>query len=160
MLASNVKIRIAQVQKRRFLADLNRLRFPAPILRRNIDRTENSRMRISKIIEEAHDFSISGRWLKPNRRGEARIPGLEKRCNYIDYIELLKSPTGTYLVSILSAYENAFNEERLPSEIFGLSLGKAKFFIEAVAEFLGENSMDDATKKLRMLHELLMSTTC
>ncbi len=102
------------------------------------------------IIEEAKDFHNSERWHNQNGPGSAHIKELHERlASSKKYKEFRALKEGDYLLSIIEAYEEAFNDDWLPYEIIGLKLEKAKEFISLVACELEKNKANDAVNNLR-----------
>lgn len=108
------------------------------------------------ISEEASDFSLSVRWKNQDHPGSAQIKELHERLaspeKYRAFRELKE---GEYLLSIIEAFEEAFNDDWLPYEIVGLPLEKAKEFISIVAKELRQNTALEAVNKLRHHYERL-----
>ncbi|HWW08384.1 hypothetical protein [Collimonas sp.] len=109
------------------------------------------------IIAEAREFAESHRCLNPDYPGSAHVQELSQRLGSpSDYAKFRQSPHGAYLVDIIEAYETALNDDWLPNQVVGLSLEKAREFIQAVADELAQNSTVEAIVKLRK-HYLLLS---
>ena len=109
------------------------------------------------IIAEAREFAASHRWLNPDYPGSAHVQELSQRLNSpSDYAKFRQSPHGAYLIDIVEAYETALNDDWLPDQVIGLSLEKAREFIQAVVDELAQNSTVEAIVKLRK-HYLLLS---
>lgn len=109
-----------------------------------------------KLIEEAQDFSNSSRWDDQDYPGSAHIEELHKRLNSpVDYSEFRNTEEGEYLLSVVEAYEEAFNDDWLPFEIVGLTLNNTQEFISLVAQELQSNSLVHAVGHLRSHYQRL-----
>ncbi|UDM60081.1 hypothetical protein KIJ96_09400 [Pseudoalteromonas piscicida] len=109
-----------------------------------------------KIIEEAQEFSNSSRWDDQDYPGSAHIEELHKRLNSpVAYKEFRDTTEGEYLLSVLEAYEDAFNDDWLPFEIVGLTSNNAKEFISLVAQELKSTNLVSAVGHLRNHYQRL-----
>ena len=109
-----------------------------------------------KIIEEAQEFSNSSRWSDQDCPGSAHIEELHKRLNSsVVYREFRDTTEGEYLLSVIEAFEEAFNDDWLPYEIVGLTLNNAQEFISLVAQELKGNNLESAVGHLRNHYQRL-----
>jgi hypothetical protein len=113
------------------------------------------------IVAEANELSASTRWQNPDSPGSAHILELAQRLAQPSlYADFRRTPDGAYLLEILEAYESAFNDDWLPEEVVGLSLARAREFIQAIADELVLSTSSDAIMKLRMRYSKLSAENC
>jgi hypothetical protein len=113
-------------------------------------------MILPKILEEALDFINSPRWEDQDYPGYAHIKELHKRVNSpIQYKAFRSTIEGDYILSVIEAYEEAFNDDWLPFEIIGLSITHAKEFMVIFAKELDCDNIPNAVEKLRLNYQRL-----
>lgn len=108
------------------------------------------------IIEEAQEISNSSRWRDLDAPGSAQIKELHERIvQPSTYREFKETKEGDYLLSIIEAYEEAFNDDWVPFEIVGLKTQRAEEFIAIVVKELQKNELAQAVVNLRSHYERL-----
>lgn len=79
------------------------------------------------------EISQSSRWNNPDNPIHENIADIGKRVNSSESLnEFRKKEDYSLLLEISSQYEECFNDDWLPSEIFGLELKSAKKFINEI----------------------------
>jgi hypothetical protein len=102
------------------------------------------------IIQITSDLSKPDRWQNPNSPNLIHIKELSEYLhNREQYGAFRKSEVGSYFLTIIEAYEDAFNDDWLPYDIIGLKLNKAKQFIEFVNKEVTLNGLAGSIPNLR-----------
>jgi hypothetical protein len=102
------------------------------------------------IIQISGDLSKAGRWQNSNQPNFTHIKELSEYLkNGEQYRAFRKSEVGSYFLTIIEAYEEAFNDDWLPFDILGMKLDKAKQFIELVNKEVTSNGLAGSIPNLR-----------
>lgn len=102
------------------------------------------------LVAEAKELSASRRWEDPDFPGSAQVEELHHRLASPEtYSAFRTTPDGQFLLSVIEAYEGALNDDWLPTEILGLPLEDAQFFIGLVASEIETNGLSVAVAHLK-----------
>ncbi|WP_339618185.1 hypothetical protein [uncultured Gilvimarinus sp.] len=109
------------------------------------------------VIKVSGDFISSPWWDSQDSPGVDRIKEASEHINNGEqYASFKKTEEGSYLLSVLEAYECSFNDaDWLPYEIVGLPIDKARTFIGLVNREVAKYGASRAIPYLRQHYESL-----
>ncbi len=112
----------------------------------------------SIILTELREIYDSGRWADQDNPMRDRIPELWERINDPEeYTRLRENKNLTLLRGMTEELEDAFNDDWLPYEFFGLKLDDVRIFIGMLLDALPEAEDEEIPSTIKQCHKEIMS---